>query len=216
MKNAINRPVTSADYRLLAARRLPLFLFNYIDGGANDERTMAANQADFQRYHLRQRVLRDVSQVDTRTVLSGQAASMPLALAPIGLAGMMARRGEAQAARAAARAGVPFTLSTVGICPLEEVQAAAAAPFWFQLYMVRDRELVTRLLRRAQAAGVETLLFTVDLPVGGMRHRDWRSGMVGNSLYVKLAKARQLATRPRWMLDVGLRGKPHDFGNLRE
>jgi len=216
MKPRNVRPVTSQDYRELAAKRLPRFLFEYIDGAAHDEWTLAVNQADFGRLRLRQRVLRDVSEVDTRTMLSGQAASMPLALAPVGLAGMMARRGEVQGVRAANAAGVPFTLSTVGICPLEEVRGAATEPFWFQLYMVRDRDLVVQLLERARALGVETLVFTVDLPVTGMRHRDWRNGMVGEGLAVKLAKARQMAVRPRWVLDVGLLGRPHDFGNLRK
>lgn len=214
MKPRDVRPVTTQDYRTLAAKRLPRFLFEYIEGAAHEEHTLAVNQSDFGRIRLRQRILRDVSQVDTSTVLSGQAASMPLALAPLGLAGMMARRGEVQGVRAANAAGVPFTLSTVSICSLEEVQSAAKAPFWFQLYMVRDRDLVVRLLERARANGVETLVFTVDLPVTGMRHRDWRNGMMGTGLAVKLAKARQLVMRPRWILDVALRGRPHAFGNL--
>lgn len=141
---------------------------------------------------------------------------MPLVLAPIGLAGMMARRGEALAARAAQVAGVPFTTSTVGICPLEEVRAATTASFWFQLYMLRDRDLVLSLLDRAESAGCQTLVFTVDLAVTGMRHRDVRNGMLSNSPAGKLAKARQLMVRPRWLLDVAIRGKPHTFGNLHE
>ncbi len=208
-------PATAADYRRLAERRLPRFLFDYVDGGANDEVTLAANVADFQRIRLRQRVLRDVSAIDTSTVLAGQPVSMPLVLAPIGMAGLMARRGETQAVRAADAAGIPFTLSTVGICPIEEVRAASATPFWFQLYMIRDREFVLRLLGRARAAGCTTLAFTVDLPVAGMRHRDTRNGIVGRaSLHARLAKAWQLGTRPGWMLDVGVLGKPHYFGNL--
>ncbi|WP_312290794.1 alpha-hydroxy-acid oxidizing protein, partial [Stutzerimonas nitrititolerans] len=130
------------DYRRLAERRLPRFLFDYIDGGAGDEHTLAANCRDFQRVHLRQRVLCDVESTDTRCELIGQAVSMPLALAPLGMAGLYARRGEAQAARAAAVAGVPFSLSTVGICSLAEVQAASGKNAWFQLYMLRDREAV--------------------------------------------------------------------------
>jgi len=209
------RPVTAGDYRRLARRRLPHFLFDYIDGGANDERTMAANQADFDRVCLQQRVMRDVSQVDTASVMLGQKVSMPLALAPLGLAGMMARRGEVQAVKAAGRAGVPFTLSTVGICPLQEVAAAASGPFWFQLYMMRDRELVTRLLHQASSCGCQTLVFTVDLAVTGARHRDLRNGMTGRTLAAKLARTVQLARRPHWLVDVALLGRPHDFGNVR-
>ncbi len=213
--NAI-RPVTVVDYRRLARARLPRFLFDYIDGGANDEHTLAANEADFLRIKLRQRVMRDVSHVDTRTMLSGQAARMPVALAPLGLAGMMARRGEVQGARGAQAAGIPFTLSTAAICSLEEVQAATRTAPWFQLYMLRDRGLVEALLGRAQAVACNTLVFTVDLAVAGMRHRDARSGMLGDSLVAKLAKTWQLATHWRWLVEVGLQGKPHSFGNLQE
>jgi L-lactate dehydrogenase (cytochrome) len=176
--------------------------------------TLAANQSDFQRIVLRQRVMCDVSRTDTRTVMCGQPASMPLALAPVGMAGMMARRGEVQGARAARASGVPFTLSTAAICSLEEVQAACGAPPWFQLYMLRDRGLVRALLQRAQSISCPTLVFTVDLPVAGMRHRDYRSGVVGGSLSTRLTKAWQLACRPRWLLEVGLQGRPHTFGNL--
>jgi len=209
------RPVTADDYRRLARRRLPHFLFDYIDGGANDERTMAANQADFDRVCLQQRVLRDVSQVDTASVMVGHKVSMPLALSPLGLAGMMARRGEVQAVKAAGRAGVPFTLSTVGICSQQEVAAAATAPFWFQLYMMRDRELVAQLMQNARSCGCETLVFTVDLAVTGARHRDLRNGMVGHTFAAGLARVVQVARRPHWLIDVALRGWPHEFGNLR-
>ncbi len=209
-------PATALDYRRLAEKRLPRFLFDYIDGGAGEEISMAANEKDFLRFSLKQRVMCDVGDIDTSTKLHGQAVSMPLALAPVGLAGMMGRRGEVQGARAAEAAGIPFTTSTVGICPVEEVQAAVRQPVWFQLYMLRDRGLVKALLERAQAAGCETLVFTVDLAVVGMRHRDTRNGMMGGGLAGSLAKAWQIATRPRWIIDVGIKGKPHDFGNLRE
>ncbi len=212
----MNRPVTALDYRRLAQKRLPRFLFEYIDGGANDENTLAANVADFRRFNLKQRVMQNVENIDTSTVLSGQAASMPLVLAPIGAAGMMARRGEVLAMRGATVAGIPFTTSTVGICPLEEIHAAVDSPFWFQLYMLRDRDIVVSLLERAAAVGCETLVFTVDLAVAGMRHRDTRNPVLGGGLAGSLAKAWQVATRPRWSLDVGLRGKPHNLGNLRE
>jgi L-lactate dehydrogenase (cytochrome) len=210
------QPVTASDYRRLAEKRLPRFLFDYVDGGANDELTMRFNAADFGRYRLRQTVMRNVSRIDSRTEVCGQAARMPLVLAPIGLAGMMARRGEVLAARAAEAAGIPFTTSTVGICSLEEVHAATGQPFWFQLYMLRDRDLVLRLLERAKAAACPTLVFTVDLAVVGMRHRDVRNGMMRDDLAGRLAKARQVLARPRWLLDVALKGKPHTFGNLLE
>jgi L-lactate dehydrogenase (cytochrome) len=210
------RPVTALDYRRLAEKRLPRFLFDYIDGGAGDERSMAANVEDFANFRLKQRVMVDVDHVSTATRLCGQKAAMPVVLAPVGLAGMFRRRGEVQGAVAAASAGVPFTLSTVGICPIEEVQQAAQAPVWFQLYMLRDRGVVGRLLERAQACGIDTLVFTVDLAVVGPRHRDIRNGMLGSGPRVALAKARQLLSRPGWLYDVGIRGKPHDFGNVRK
>ena len=210
-------PVTPLDYRHLAEKRLPRFLFDYIDGGANDEQTMAANLADFAAVRLRQRVMRDVSGVDTSATLAGRKVSMPLALAPVGMAGMFARRGEVMGIRAADRAGVPFTLSTLGVCTMEELRAASPSPFWFQLYMMRDRETVQRLLGRARAAGCDTLLFTVDLAVTGLRHRDVRVGMLGRpTLKAKLGKLRQLVTRPGWIRNVGLGGKPHTIGNLAD
>ena len=131
---------------------------------------------------------------------------MPVILAPVGMAGLMARRGEVQGVRAANAAGVPFTLSTVGICPLEEVAAASSKPFWFQLYMIRDRGIVRDMLTRAQAAGCTTLVFTVDLPIAGMRHRDARNGMGGHSLRARVASAWQIATHPIWVADVGVFG----------
>jgi L-lactate dehydrogenase (cytochrome) len=209
-------PVTVPDYRRLAEKRLPRFLFDYVDGGAGEEKSMGANVDDFLKIKLRQRVMCDVDNVDTSTALFGQSASMPLVLAPVGLAGMMRRRGEVQGVRAATRAGIPFTTSTVGICSVEEVQAAAGKAAWFQLYMLRDRELVTALLERAHQAGYSTLVFTVDLPVAGMRHRDSRNGMIGGGVAGGLSKAWQILTRPQWVLDVGIKGKPHDFGNLRD
>jgi L-lactate dehydrogenase (cytochrome) len=209
-------PVSVADYRIRAKRRLPRFLFDYLEGGANDEVTAAANESDFRRFWLKQYVMRDVEGITTRATLAGREVGMPVALAPVGMAGMYRRRGEVQGARAAQRAGVPFTLSTVGICSPEEVAEATVAPFWFQLYMLRDRDLIARLLERAAAAGCDTLLFTVDLPVAGLRLRDFRNGMLGGGLPGKLSQLAQLATSPLWAIDVGLRGKPHNFGSLRE
>lgn len=206
-------PVTSADYRELARRRLPRFLFDYVDAGAGAEQTLAANAGDWAALAIRQRVLVDVAGTDTSTRLLGQDCRLPLALAPIGLAGMMARRGEVQAARAAHAAGVPFTLSTVGICGLAEVVAAGPPP-WFQLYMLRDRGIVGALLEEAWQAGCRTLVFTVDLPMPGSRHRDARNGLGRPGLRPRMLRLAQLLARPGWVLDVGLRGRPHAFGSL--
>ena len=207
-------PASARDYRRLAQARLPRFLFDYIDGGASQEQTLRANADAWMRVGLRQRVLVDVAGVDTATTLAGQACAMPLALAPLGLAGMMARRGEVQAARAAEAAGVPFTLSTVGICPLAEIGPAVAQAPWFQLYMLRDRGIVQALLQQAWEAGCRVLVFTVDLPVACMRHRDTRNGLGAGGLRARLLKAGDLLGHPRWLWDVGVRGKPHLFGNL--
>jgi L-lactate dehydrogenase (cytochrome) len=208
-------PATVEDYRRLAESRLPRQLFDYIDGGAVDERTLAANRDDFARLHLRQRVLRDVSKLDTGVDIAGRRASMPVVLAPVGLAGLMRRRGEVQAVRAAEAAGVPFCLSTVGLCSLEEVRAATTAPLWFQLYMMRDRGYVRELLQRARSVDVHTLVFTVDLAVVGSRHRDTRNGMGGGlPAGARLRSALNFAMHPRWLVDVALGGRPLVFGNL--
>ena len=207
--------VTTNDYKRQAKQRLPNFLFDYIEGGANAEQTLQANTADFKRYTLRQRVMRDVSAVDTSTTLFGESLSMPLALAPVGMAGLFARRGEVQAARAAEKNGIPFTLSTVAICSSEEVQSATNQPFWFQLYMLRDRALMLDMLHRADASGCKTLVFTVDLALPGMRSRDYRNGMLGGSTKGKMSYLAQLFMRPGWLLDIGILGKPHSLGNLK-
>jgi L-lactate dehydrogenase (cytochrome) len=207
-------PVTAEDYRARARRRLPRFLFDYVDGGAGAEQTLAANVDDWARLRLRQRVLLDVDGVDVSGSLLGAPCTMPVALAPVGFAGMMARRGEAQAARAAQAAGLPFTLSTVGICSFDEVKAAAGGPTWFQLYMLRDRGLVAALLDQVWAAGCRSLVFTVDLPVLGPRHRDPRHGIGQPGLRPKLIKLAQLLTRPHWLRQVAIGGKPHSFGSL--
>ncbi|QVL43790.1 MAG: FMN-dependent L-lactate dehydrogenase LldD [Alcanivorax sp.] len=200
------------DYRLAAKRRLPPFLFHYIDGGAYDEHTLARNVADLRDLALRQRVLKAVGEVDLSARLFGEAVSLPVALAPVGLTGMYARRGEVQAARAAASRGVPFTLSSVSVCPIEEVQPAVTRPMWFQLYVLRDRGFMKNALERAWAAGVRTLVFTVDMPVPGARYRDRHSGMSGP--FAAWRRMLQAVTHPRWAWDVGLRGRPHDLGNV--
>lgn len=209
-------PVSTSDYRRRAKRRLPRFLFDYIDGAANAEITLAKNTDDFNRLHLRQRVMRGVDSISTRTQLMGQDCSMPLALAPIGMAGMMARRGETSAARAAFNKQVPFAASTLSICPIEEIQQSVNAPFWFQLYMLKDRELVLRLMQRAKQAQCDTLVFTVDLPVPGMRLRDFKNGMLGGGIAGRLSQLAQIASSPRWIIDVALQGKPLTFGNFKE
>ncbi|KPP99451.1 MAG: L-lactate dehydrogenase LldD [Marinobacter sp. HL-58] len=209
-------PATADDYREKARAHLPGFLADYLDGGANNEQTLRANETDWARIKLRQRVLVNVDRVETKATLVGQACSMPVVLAPLGLAGMMARRGEVQAVRAANTAGIPFTLSTVGICPVEEVQAAATEAAWFQLYMIRDRSRVEALLDKAWAAGCRTLVFTVDLPLPGMRHRDFRNGLASTGPRSRVLKIQQLLSRPGWLWDVAVRGGPLSFGNLSD
>jgi L-lactate dehydrogenase (cytochrome) len=209
-------PVSTDDYRRIAERTLPRFLFDYVDGGAFAEVTLAQNVADFQKVAPQQRVMVDVSQIDTATKLVATPAGMPLALSPIGMGGMLARRAEVQAKRAADAAGVPFTLSTVSICSMEEVATVSDRPFWFQLYMLRDRGIVTELLERAWGLGVRTLVFTVDLAVVGERYRDIRNGIAGGASAWGKFRAGPLSylSHPRWVVDVGLKGKPHTFGNL--
>jgi len=200
------------DFRKAARRKLPPFLFHYIDGGAYAEHTMRRNRADLSDVALRQRVLRNVSGLDTSTTLFGQKLSLPAALAPVGLTGMYARRGEVQAARAAARKGIPFTLSTVSVCPIEEVQSQSPAPIWFQLYVLKDRGFMRNVLERARDAGVTTLVFTVDMPTPGARYRDVHSGMSGP--YAAARRIAQAVLHPEWAWDVGLNGRPHDLGNI--
>lgn len=202
----------STDYRAAAQRRLPPFLFHYIDGGAYAEHTLKRNVSDLADIALRQRVLRNMAELSLETTLFGERLAMPVALAPVGLTGMYARRGEVQAARAAASRGVPFTLSTVSVCPIEEVAPAIDRPMWFQLYVLKDRGFMRNALERAKAAGVTTLVFTVDMPTPGARYRDAHSGMSGPN--APLRRMLQAATHPRWAWDVGLRGRPHDLGNI--
>ncbi len=203
------------DYRTRAKRRLPHFLFEYIDGGSYDEVTLERNIADLRQVALRQRVLRNVADIDLSTSLFGQELALPIALAPIGLAGLNARRGECQAVKAANKAGIPFTLSTVSACNLEEVASAASHPFWFQLYMIRDRAFMRDLMARAIAAGCSALVFTVDMPVPGSRYRDYRSGLAGApGIGGALRRAFQGALKPHWAWDVGICGRPHSLGNV--
>ncbi len=206
-------PACVADYREAARRRLPRVLFDYIDGGSYGETTLAANVGDMAALTLRQRVLRDVSKLSMTTEIFGQTLAMPVVLSPIGLAGMYARRGETQGARAAKAAGVPFSLSTVGICTIEEVTAAAAPP-WFQLYMIRDRGFMAELLARARQSVCPVLLFTVDLPIPGARYRDTRNGMIAASGAAKLRQVIDGIAHPGWLWDVQMNGGPHTLGNV--
>lgn len=209
-------PASVDDFRRAAERRLPRFLFDYIDGGAGAEVTLRRNTADWEAVQLNQKVLVDASRMDTSVELFGQKLAMPLVLAPVGMGGMTARRGEVQAKRAADKAGIPFCLSTVGICPMEEVSQVSPTPFWFQLYMLKDRGVVQDILNRAAAHGVDTLVFTIDLAVLGTRYRDIRNGMAGGlGPWGRLRSGViDYMLHPRWAVDVGLRGGPHGFGNI--
>ena len=202
----------STDYREAARRRLPPFLFHYIDGGAYAEHTLRRNVSDLADVALRQRVLKNMSQLDTSIELFGEKLSLPVALSPVGLTGMYARRGEVQAAMAADQKGIPFTLSTVSVCPIEEVAPRIKRPMWFQLYVLKDRGFMKNALERAQAAGVSTLIFTVDMPVPGARYRDAHSGMSGPNAAMR--RYMQAVTHPHWAMDVGLMGRPHTLGNI--
>lgn len=200
------------DYQEAARRRLPPFLFHYIDGGANAEYTLKRNVEDLSSIALRQRVLNDMTELDLTTEIFGEKLALPIALSPVGLTGMYARRGEVQAAKAADKKGIPFTMSTVSVCPIEEVTPVISRPMWFQLYVLRDREFMKNVLQRAKAAGCSTLVFTVDMPVPGSRYRDAHSGMSGPNAAMR--RYMQACTHPHWALNVGLLGRPHDLGNV--
>lgn len=203
---------STLDFQRAAKARLPRFLFDYADGGAYAEQTLRRNTADLGDIALRQRVLQDVATIDLSTTLFGRAMPLPVALAPIGIGGMYRRRGETQAARAANARGLPFTLSTVGLCGIDEVRRGTDGPLWFQLYVLRDRGFMRDLIANAKAAGAEALVFTVDMPVPGARYRDAHSGMSGP--HAPLRRLLQAMGRPGWAWDVGLRGRPHRLGNL--
>lgn len=202
----------STDYRKAAKRRLPPFLFHYIDGGAYAEHTLRRNVSDLSDIELKQRVLNNMEKVSTETQLWDDSLDLPVILAPVGLTGMYARRGEVQAAKAADNRGIPFTLSSVSVCPIEEVVPAIGRPMWFQLYVLKDRGFMRNALERAKESGVKTLVFTVDMPTPGARYRDAHSGMSGPN--ANLRRMIQAALHPQWAWDVGLKGKPHDLGNI--
>lgn len=192
-------------------------MFDYIDGGAYEEATLAANTADLEAISLRQRVLRDVSTRTMSTTVLGEELSLPVLLAPVGLAGMFANRAEVAAARAAEHAGVSFVESTVSICSLEEVAAATKRAPWFQLYVMRDRGYAENLMARAQAVGCRVLVLTADLAVVGARYRDTRNGLGGRVSPVGAAiRGLDRVSHPRWVWEVGIQGKPHTFGNLTD
>ena len=201
-----------SDYREAARRRLPRFLFDYIDGGAVAENTMNANATELASVALRQRVLCGAGEPTLATTILDDAWAMPVALGPVGATGMYARRGEVQAARAASRAGIPYTLSTVSVCSIEEVASHASGALWSQLYVLKDRGYMRNALERAWAAGMKTLVFTVDMPIPGSRYRDNRSGMSGP--HATLRQYLQACTHPRWAMNVGLAGRPLSFGNI--
>src|SRR5436305_4760730 len=200
-----------SDYRALAKARLPHFLFEYLDGGSYDEVTLRRNVEDLQAVVLKQRVLRDVSSIDLSTELFGHRWALPVGLGPVGLSGLYARRGEVQAARTAAAANVPFALSTLSACSIDEV--AKAAPLWFQLYIVKDRGFVADMIARPKQAGCGALLRTVALAVAGTRYRDYRAGLSG-SMRGPLSRIGQVLRRPDWAWDVAIRGRPMTMGNL--
>jgi L-lactate dehydrogenase (cytochrome) len=210
-------PASIDDYRELARRALPRQLFDYIDGGAYAEQTMIENVEALRAIKLRQRICRDVSSIELGTTVLGESLTLPVVLGPVGLMGMFATRGEVQAARAAEAKGIRFCESTVSICSIEEVREKTSAPFWFQLYVMRDRAYAKDLMDRARAAGCEVLVLTVDLAVVGARYRDTRNGMIDPvSPVKKLVRAWDIASHPGWVRRVAIGGKPLTFGNLEK
>jgi L-lactate dehydrogenase (cytochrome) len=203
----------AADFKTLARRRVPRMFFDYVDSGAYTEATYRANASDYAALDLRQRVGR---RIDGRVIASsmvGQAVAMPLGLAPTGIAGMQRADGEILAARAAQAFGVPFTLSTMSVCSIEDVARATGKPFWFQLYVMRDRGFVAALVERARAAGCPVLMVTLDLQVVGQRHKDIRNGL-GTPPRLGLASLAQFARRPAWCLRM-LGTRNRYLGNIR-
>jgi L-lactate dehydrogenase (cytochrome) len=200
------------DMRLLARRRVPRMFFDYADRGSYAEETLRLNRSDLAGIRLRQRVLVDVARRDLTTTIAGEPATLPIALAPIGLCGMQWGDGEILACRAAQAAGIPFCLSTMSICAIEDVAAAVERPFWFQLYVMKDRGFVRALIERAIAAKCSALVLTVDLQVLGQRHCDLRNGMTVPP-EIRIGNLIDIATKPGWAMSV-LRGKRKTFGNL--
>ncbi|WP_114966890.1 alpha-hydroxy acid oxidase [Alkalilacustris brevis] len=203
---------TIDDLRALYARRVPRMFRDYAESGSWSEQTLHDNDADFARIRLRQRVAVDMSDRRLASTMAGQEVAMPIALAPIGLCGMQTADGEIKAARAAEAAGVPFTLSTMSVCSIEDVAAHVTRPFWFQLYVMKDTDFVARLMARARAAGCETLVLTLDMQMLGQRHRDIRNGLSTPPRLTPRVLA-DLALRWRWGLGM-LGTKRRHFGNI--
>jgi L-lactate dehydrogenase (cytochrome) len=200
------------DLRVLAKKRVPRMFYDYADSGSWTESTYRANSADFQTIKLRQRVAVNMENRSTATTMAGQAVKMPVAIAPVGLTGMQHADGEILAARAAQKFGIPFTLSTMSICSIEDVAENTSAPFWFQLYMMRDRDAMVRLIERCKAAKCSALVLTLDLQVIGQRHKDLKNRMRA-SVVPSFGNLLDMATKPRWCL--GMMGtKRHTFRNL--
>ena len=202
------------DLRAIAKRRVPRAIFDYADRGSYDEATLRANRADLAAIPLRQRVMIDVSQRSLATTMLGEPVTLPLAIAPTGLTGLFHGDGEIHGCRAAHKAGIPFTLSTMSICSIEDVAGAVDKPFWFQLYVMRDRAFSASLIERAKAAKCSALVLTLDLQIMGQRHQDIKNGLAVPPT-LTLANALDIATKPGWALKV-LMGKRHSFGNLQE
>ena len=203
---------TIEDLRLLAKRRVPRMFYDYADSGSWTESTYRANESDFQQIKLRQRVAVNMENRSLATTMAGQAVTMPVAIAPVGLTGMQHADGEIHAAKAAEKFGIPFTLSTMSICSIEDIAAHTQAPFWFQLYMMRDRDAMVRMIERARAARCSALVLTLDLQVIGQRHKDLKNGLTAPPRPT-IANILNLLLKPRWCL--GMAGtKRHSFGNL--
>ncbi|NLS15505.1 alpha-hydroxy-acid oxidizing protein [Rhizobium sp. P40RR-XXII] len=205
-------PLTIAELKKLARRRVPKMFFQYADSGSWTESTYQANEADFARIKLRQRVLVDMSDRSLATSMVGQKVSMPVALAPTGLTGMQHADGEMLAARAAEEFGIPFTLSTMSICSIEDIASVTKQPFWFQLYVMKDRDFVLNLIHRAKAAKCSALVLTADLQILGQRHNDIRNGLSAPPK-MTVKNLWQMATRPGWCMNM-LKTKRHSFGNI--
>jgi L-lactate dehydrogenase (cytochrome) len=200
------------DLRQHARRKVPKMFFDYVEAGSYGQETLRANRADLERIMLRQRVLIDVSRRDLTTSIIGETVPLPFALAPIGLAGMQHRDGEIAACRAAQAAGIPFTLSTMSVCSIEDVAEAVDKPFWFQLYVMRDRGFARSLIERAAAAGCSALMLTIDLQVLGQRHCDVHNGL-SVPPELKIRNVLNMMTKPRWAIGM-LGAKRKTFGNL--
>jgi L-lactate dehydrogenase (cytochrome) len=200
------------DLRVLAQKRVPRMFYDYADSGSWTEGTYRANEADFKAIELRQRVAVNMENRSTAVTMVGQAATMPVAIAPVGMTGMQHADGEIHAAKAAEKFGIPFTLSTMSICSIEDIAANTSAPFWFQLYMMRDRDAMSRMIDRCKAAKCSALVLTLDLQVIGQRHKDLKNDLRA-SVIPSLRNALDMMTKPRWCLGM-LGTRRHSFGNL--